>query len=54
MGLFGGPKEPKPIKPPAASNKDVQDAARAARQRAAYAKGRSSTNIVGNSLGTVG
>lgn len=50
--LFSSPKKPKPIEPPKTSDAAVQDAAAQARRRAALARGRSSTNLVG--LGNVG
>lgn len=50
--LFKGPEKPKPIKPPSTDSRAVQEAAADARRRAALAKGRSSTNVVG--LGNIG
>jgi hypothetical protein len=52
--LFSGPSKPKTVKPPATDTKGVQDAAAEARRRAAAAKGRASTDIVGSRLGNVG
>lgn len=52
--LFTGPDKPKTIKQPATDTRAVQDAAADARRRAAMAKGRQSTDIVGRGLGTVG
>jgi hypothetical protein len=56
--LFSKPKAPKPqvIQPPSADNQDVQQAAKDAKQRAAYARGRESTILTsqGTQLGNVG
>lgn len=50
--IFSNPKKPKPIAPPTTSSTEVQERAAEARRRAALARGRSSTNLVG--LGNVG
>jgi hypothetical protein len=50
--LFSSPKKPAPVAPPSTSQPEVQQRAAEARRRAALARGRSSTNLVG--LGNVG
>lgn len=53
-GMFGGAPKPKPPPPPKIDEKEIQDKEAEARRRAVLARGRASTILTGDSLGSVG